>query len=215
MSQFSSKSLLSDEGAEEKYLEFRKEGHDFRKNGKIKHAVKAYILAAKFADEHELEHFKVIGGYEESAKLIIKSKPDLALACYQKAISVYIKNGFIFNAIECCFQYGYKIAKETWNSKRSKKLYNRGDELRAKNQISHSCVLTNFNKHQYGDDLYKVLEDLEKFEEDVEIWCSIIYRHKSFCRNCIKPYHQLRQYYIKNKRKSQDSRRIKEHKNQT
>ncbi|KII75156.1 hypothetical protein RF11_10450 [Thelohanellus kitauei] len=124
---------------------------------KRKYEGDAYYKAAVLADKLKLDYTIIIEIYEESAECYLKIHDNRAFSCYQSAI-----DGYINKTIELCVVYGYKCERESHERKKSLEFYDRADELRHQNHISHSCVITKFEARKYEQNLSKAQEDLSK-----------------------------------------------------
>ncbi|KII73023.1 hypothetical protein RF11_13582 [Thelohanellus kitauei] len=170
---------------------------DILKVGQLLHidAAKAYIEAARFAFIHKLELFLVIAGYEQSAKMILKINPKLAFKCFQKQGSKY-------RAIEKCFRFGHEIEIQTGNIKKSEQFYDQGDKFRKKYNINHRCGIYQFKPDDYTNNIKYAYYNMQLSEWIQMLHIDVInFLTTALCRECIKPYYELRDYYVFMRRK--------------
>ncbi|KII72675.1 hypothetical protein RF11_15184 [Thelohanellus kitauei] len=153
----------------EEYYSIVRDGKDNQRSEKFKgiltltsEAGKAFVKAAEFANSKKMHFITVIARYEKAAECFLRAKDSQAFTNYVKAIDLYFKNGKIEKAIECCFRWGNNCAQELGDSNKAEELYKKGEEMRGEHKSSHSCVITNFEEKDYGQDCDKALDTKEK-----------------------------------------------------
>ncbi|KII62570.1 hypothetical protein RF11_05200 [Thelohanellus kitauei] len=162
----------------------------------LRKAGNAYIKAAEFADAQNLEFEKIIGRYQDAANCFLRIKDNSAFTIYMNALDVYLKKGYIDQAIERCVRWGYKCEKELGDPEKAEEFYKKAEELRGQQNQSHTCVITDFEAIKYKDNLEKAWEVYEKFDEKVEESPSVTKTRTSVCRNCIDAYEKLTKHVL-------------------
>ncbi|KII66366.1 hypothetical protein RF11_13600 [Thelohanellus kitauei] len=133
-----------------------KDAQRYEKAGEV------FAKAAKLLYSHQMDYTKVIKRYNDAAECFLRIKDGRAFNCYLSAIDIDVNKGVIEKAIENCFISGYKCDLELGDKYKAEELYKKGEELRHEHKLSHSCVITRFDKSKHGKDLNKALDIYEK-----------------------------------------------------
>ncbi|KII75005.1 hypothetical protein RF11_14476 [Thelohanellus kitauei] len=158
-------------------------------------SVEAYLEVAKFAEENEFEYRKIIIGYEEASRMLLKIDESRSIECFQKFIDIYIKNGDINKAIQRCFEYGHSIKSQSEDSQKGHDFFAQGQRLRAEHDIQHSCVITTFRKRSYYSEDYKIVKELiRKVKQSLNKF-NVEETIAAFCADCIGIFYDLCEYF--------------------
>ncbi|KII73563.1 hypothetical protein RF11_14537 [Thelohanellus kitauei] len=147
---------------ENNYYYIVEKGWDLERSEKFEEAANAYIKAAELAHSSLWDYSNVVPRYEEAAQCFLQIKDIRAITCSLDAVNVYVENGDIERGIEFSMKWGYKCLQELGSSAKPDVLYQKADQLRYKNVLNHSCVITQFDESKYGRNLNKVLDELMK-----------------------------------------------------
>ncbi|KII72747.1 hypothetical protein RF11_15225 [Thelohanellus kitauei] len=131
----------------------------------------AFIKAAELAHSSSLEYKKVVGRYEDAADCFLQITDDRALTCYMIAADIFVKNEMIEQGIECFVRWGYESGQKLGDMNRAERFFQNADDLRSEHKLSHTCVITEFEKSDLGSD---DVQALEKAEEILEQLCADI-----------------------------------------
>ncbi|KII68934.1 hypothetical protein RF11_13250 [Thelohanellus kitauei] len=129
---------------------------------RFEEAGKAYIRVAEFAFSNKIDFWIVINRLDEAAECFLMINNCLAFHCSMRAANIYLKNGCTEKGIEHCVRWGYKFASKFGNHRAAEAFYNKADKIRHEHKLSHNCVITQFKKSDYGDDVNELHDDIEK-----------------------------------------------------
>ncbi|KII72087.1 hypothetical protein RF11_00956 [Thelohanellus kitauei] len=103
--------------------------------GRFQEAGIKFYEAAELAKEYDVGYLNLISNYENAAGCFLKIKDIRSCKCYNKAIDVFVKNAI------------------------SENFYRKGDNLRHKHNLKHTCVITKFDEPKIKENNRKQLQE--------------------------------------------------------
>ncbi|KII63828.1 hypothetical protein RF11_15065 [Thelohanellus kitauei] len=180
------------------------EADELRESGMLADAADAYIETAEVAKQKKLRYFYIVSLYEQAAKCLLNERDSGAFSWCQQAVDVLVENDQINQAMQFCFEYGYKFLVGCDDHYKAEILFIRGDDLRLQHGIKHSCVITKFDESDFIDDVRKAIELRDEFCQKEEYLHIIRSTHASLCENCVQAYTELDEFIEKNNKPNQN-----------
>ncbi|KII69790.1 hypothetical protein RF11_13407 [Thelohanellus kitauei] len=110
---------------------------ELKKLNKFEEAALRYIEAAELAPHWNVCYLTIISLYEKATECYIKIENIRAYECYNKALDVNIKQEALFE-----------------------KLYTKGENLRSKHHLEHTCVITKFSAPEIEEKNKRALQEV-------------------------------------------------------
>ncbi|KII69806.1 hypothetical protein RF11_05909 [Thelohanellus kitauei] len=125
---------------------------------RLPEAGKLYFEAARLQEPHFWLYEESRDNFKKAASCYRKANYRKELIdCFQKIIDHKIDC-----AIHWCFKYGYECKYLFRNMEKMKEFYKRGEALRLRHKIPHTCPTTTFDQQEYENNLLRAKEDYER-----------------------------------------------------